>query len=169
MIAPVMTYGIEGYWEDLSVAQFEMIDTCFCDFFKKVLGVSRTTRNRLVIIMCADLPLLTERLIRNGRVPVTPNYLAYRDNLEEKLSDVSPDFFTSPAMTQEQWKRSNYKKRHLVCRVSVHGFHYKVCDGPPFHEPADTCVCTFCNGSASSYLHVLSCPGVVELSLLDTW
>ena len=92
MIEPIITYGISSIWNDLSVQHFEIIDSVWCNFFKKVLGLHRSTRNRKVILMIG-LPTLVESLVKRDRVEITENYCKYIELLEEKLSLVEEEFF----------------------------------------------------------------------------
>ena len=164
MIKPIAVYGIECFWSDLSVAQFEILDGAFFDFLKKVLGLHRSTRNRLVLMMCG-FPLLSESLVMRGRVEETPAYRAHLNNFYSKCAEVDEEFFGSPAMVQSEWKKSNYDKRHLVCRVSVHGFHSKICTTEGQHDRGRDCVCFFCHECCKSLLHVLVCPVVMDIGL----
>lgn len=154
MIEPIVTYALTGYWQDLSIKQLEIIDCCFFDFLKKVLGVSRCTRNRLVLLLC-DVPRLTQKLVASGRVGVTEAFSQYNAIWEQK--EIDPEFRLTPAVTQSDWQRSNYEKRHLVCRVSVHGFHYKLCNDTPCRERNEFCICKYCGDSASELSHVFHC------------
>ena len=162
MVEPIITYGIEAFWEDLSVKHLELIDCCMFDFYKKVLGIHRSTRNRLVLLML-NLPLLTESLVRKGRVPTTPNFNSYLGHVHQKMTDVECDFFLSPAMTQENWRRAKQENRHLICRSSVHGFHHKFC----CQNRSSTCICNFCDESASSLGHIFECCILKHMSLLE--
>ena len=88
----------------------------------------------------------------------TPAYRAYMASVEEKLHGVDPDLFRSPAMVQDGWRGPRHKKRHLVCRLAVHGFHFKFCTIRHYHERNCDCVCRFCRQSAAKLLHALDCP-----------
>ena len=78
--------------------------------------------------------------------------------MAEKFCEIDPDFYFSPAMLQDKWKGPKEKKRHLVTRVSVHGFHFKFCSNVGFHERSDGCVCKFCFQNCHKLLHVIDCP-----------
>ena len=167
MIEPIITYGLKVIWKDLNICHLRMIDSCQCDFYKKVLGLPKNTRNRKVILM-AGLRLLTENLADlYGRTPTFENYVL---ELENKFADVEEEFFKSPVMAQDAWKRGNYDKRHLVCRVSSHGFHYKICIFGKCMDRDNSCLCKFCFERAGSLLHVLDCSVLKtkELSYFDT-
>ena len=119
-----------------------------------MLGLHRSTRNRLVALLC-DVPYLTEELA--SKLSITPAYRNYLTLVEDKLSDLDPDVFLSPAILQCEWKKAMYEKRHLVTRVSVHGFHHKLCVNEHWHERGNDCICRFCRESAVNLLHVFEC------------
>jgi len=75
-----------------------------------------------------------------------------------------------PGSVQDEWKGVNVKKRHLVIRASVHGFH-KICVlGMEEHERTNECVCLLCGRVCEELLHVVECEvvGMYGLSFLDT-
>ena len=146
-----------------------MIDVCFCDFLKKVMGLHRSTRNRKVIMM-SGLPLLTEHLINTKRVPGTDAYEEYIDLCYNKFTDIEPEFFSSPVMKNDDWKGACYEKRHLLCRHGSHGFHHKYCSINSCHERNESCICIFCKNSCFSLLHSLSCSYLKDkgLKFLDS-
>ena len=121
------------------------------------------------VLLLIDLPLLTESLVMRGRVKLTEAYHRYINNVSNKLAEVDEDFFLSPAMNQSVWKDANYDKRHLVCRLSAHGFHHKVCF-LNCKEVSNACLCKFCFQQCHSLLHVLNCSYLKNksLSFIDT-
>ena len=163
MIAPILTYGITAIWEDLQINHLEILDKSWCDFFKKVLGLPRCCRNRKVIVIL-NSPTLVESLVLSGRCPITEAYSNYINSLENKLVDIDDEFFKSPAVVQNNWRRSNYPKRHLVCRLSTHGFHHKYCFNAKCKERNNQCICKYCFCTAESLLHCLKCPVLSKLS-----
>ena len=118
------------------------------------LGVHENTKNRLVVIF-AGFTLLTEEL--SQKLGITDAYSQHIQTIERKLSDVDVNIFRTPALTQNNWRNSNAKKRHLVIRASVHGFHFKLCASNKCFERNENCLCRFCDYSSSSLLHVLEC------------
>ena len=156
MIKPIVTYAIETFWEDLQGQHLDIIDSCKWLFFKKVLGLHRCTKNRLVALIC-NLPFLTEELA--AKLGRTPAYSQYITSLEEKLADVDQDFFLSPAIAQTDWQGPQYKKRHLITRVSVHGFHFQLCTNSKSHDRTSACRCRYSvQREAGTYYMHLSVP-----------
>ena len=162
MLKPIITYGIEAIWEDLKQNDLEVIDKCKCSYYKRVMGVHESTKNRLIIIF-AGFTMLTEELAHKFGSTVT--YNEYIESIERKLSDVDANIFRTPALTQDDWRKSNAKKRHLVLRASVHGFHFKLCTKSKCFERSENCVCRYCDGSSYSLLHVFQCPFLANRSL----
>lgn len=162
MLKPIITYGLQAVWEDLKSNHFETLDSCKFAFFKRVLGLHQSTKNRLVALI-TGLPLLSEELSLN--FPLTPELESHLDAFADKLGDINPEFFSTPIMVQTDWNLPLYKKRHLVARVSIHGFHHKICRDTDRHDPEPDCVCTFCEENCHSVLHVFECPILKDWSL----
>ena len=164
MIKPIALYGIDIIWSELKVSDFKLIDAVKWNFFKKVLGVHKNTRNRHVILI-TGLPSISEELVRKG-FPRTAAFVDYENELEEKLSDVDPELFETCAFTDATWKGPSYSKRNIVLRASTHGFHSVICDRN-CHDIYPECICFHCGESASSILHAIKCPVIPSLSFLN--
>jgi hypothetical protein len=168
MIEPILTYGISTLWSDLSARQLEILDGAWFGFYKRVLGLHQSTRNRLIILL-VEAPTLVESLVRRGVVPSTPAYEEYRRALEEKVSDVDEGFLRSPAMHQTTWRGPQQAKRHLVTRGSVHGFHHKLCSKSSVVKACwrmdRDCICKYCQSSCASLTHVFDCKYFLDKSL----
>lgn len=169
MLKPIISYGINVIWEDLKSQHFKMIDMCKLLFFKRVMGLAKGVKNRFVILLMGDIPLLSESLSRNRTTLSNAGFYDYIKGVESKvMENVDPEFFNAPGMIQDNWKRSCETKRHLVTRASVHGFHHLICTNNDCFEALEECVCLHCNESASSLLHCVCCPAIPSLSFLDT-
>ena len=164
MLKPIITYGLTVIWEDMKPCHFETIEKCKCAFLKRVMGLHKSTRNRLVI-MLSGLPLLSEELVSAG-LPRTEAYLSYLDSVQEKLADIDPEFFNSPGMNQDSWKAARCTSRHRTLRVSCHGFHHKLCRMTNCFSPSTLCICKLCEQPAASLLHALNCP-VFDFEAID--
>ena len=112
-----------AFWEDLKVSQLEYIDSCKAMFYKRVLGLHKSCRNRLVYLIC-NQPLIVETLMKRNNAPISQHCNDYLKYTEGKLCDVDLEFFSTPVMLQKKWKEANNPKRHLVVRASVHGFSF---------------------------------------------
>ena len=148
------------------MSDFNRIDAVKWNFFKMVLGVHQNTRNRL-IILATGLSSLTDDFIRKG-FPLTPAYIEYVSELEDKLADIDVDIFETPLFKTSSWKNPSNSKRSIISRASFHGFHSVLCNKGICYLRESSCVCLHCNSSASSLLHCLSCPGIPSLSFLDS-
>ena len=138
MLSPIATYGIAAVWEDLSPTQMKHLDRTKAAFFKRVLSLHRSASNRKVLLMANEDPLC-EDLVRNGPAAETEAFREYLSELEAKLGELEPDFYVSPALTQDEWKGPMCSKRHVVTRFSCHGFHFALCNKPNCYE-FDLCI-----------------------------
>ena len=43
---------------------------------------------------------------------------------QKKMSDIDPNFFSTPALPSEKWKGVDFPNRRLFTRFSAHGFHH---------------------------------------------
>ena len=39
------------------------------------------------------------------------------------------------------WTQSNFEKRQIFARLTVHGFHHKLCVNKRWHQACDLCIC----------------------------
>ena len=101
-------------------------------------------------------PFLIEELRLQLDQPSTRSYDLTLNELQRKKAVIWLDFYSTGAMTTEDWKQTNYKLRHLVTRMAVYGFHHKICATKYFHEPGPDCVCELCDTPCARY-HVLEC------------
>jgi len=60
-------------------------------------------------------------------------------SIEYELS-VKEEFFETEAMKNDIWKRPNFENRHVLTRLSCHGFHFVICKNKMFHEANDECI-----------------------------
>jgi hypothetical protein len=154
-IAPMATYGLTRCWDFLKVSDFRSIDGVLMTFLKRVLGVSRFTKSRLVLLL-TDVTLTTERLAESHGLPHTPNYLLYLEEWRFKLQEIDPEFLSTSAMTDRSWAASGARHRSAICRLAVHGFHHVFCSNLSYHDPGPDCVCRFCGGDCTKY-HSQAC------------
>jgi hypothetical protein len=163
-IAPIASYGIALCWEWLKVCDFEAMDGVQMCFLRRVLGVSKFARSRLVILL-TGAKLTSEALRESADLPCTPNYRKYLERVEEKLASVDAEFFVTPAMLDDGWKQPLSGVRSTLCRHAIHGFHHKFCVTTTFHEPDEYCQCRYCGGICQRY-HFSSCLAPPVLSVL---
>jgi len=154
-IAPTASYGIQLIWQNLSVQNMQELDKVKTAFLIRVLCLHRTARNRLVYLL-ADTSYFIEDLQKRFSLPETEAFRAFIHTQEEKMAQIDPGFFSTPAMASSQWKGVHFNTRHYVTRYAVHGFHHEFCTLESFHEPHGGCICKFCSSKCSMY-HKLEC------------
>jgi len=154
-VAPIASYGVQIIWQFLTTANLHMLDRVKSMFLKRMLGVARTSRNRLVYLLTGCTTFI-ESLRRMYNLPITLAYEQYVSDLEEKYACIDADFFQTPAMLQLQWREPHQKLRHVLTRYSMHGFHFKICLNSYFHEASELCRCRFCGLVCEQY-HFLKC------------
>ena len=162
MLKPIVTYGLKIMWEDFGPLQFRMLDSCKMNFYKRVMGLHRSARNRLIVLY-SQVPLLSEDLVREGFFS-SVSFVNYMEDWQTKLASVEESCLLSPAFSSKEWMGSGYTKRHIVCRVSVHGFHHKICvKGDLDHEKDIDCICQFCEESCVDINHAIDCKEIYRV------
>jgi hypothetical protein len=154
-IAPMVTYGLSECWVWLKVSDFVAIDGAQMCFLRRVLGVSKFARSRLIVLL-TGVRLTTEELVRSCGLPHTPNYQEYLRQVEEKLASVKEEFLASSAMLDMGWAASSSPVRSALCRYAIHGFHHVFCTRAAYHEPLSTCLCRYCGSLCQGY-HMPHC------------
>ena len=142
-----------------------ILDASKLGFYKKVMCLHRGARNRLVSLF-SQAPLLCEDLVKGGfsSSSALENYFA---DWEDKLAVIDECFLKTPAFISSEWKNSGYRKRHIVCRASVHGFHHIICSNEQSHDRDVSCICKFCQGGCNDINHAVGCSEIPNLSWLD--
>src|SRR5690606_28164523 len=79
-----------------------------------------------------------------------PKTAAYVGTIEHKLCNIDPEFYCTPAMSQDQWRDAGNNNRHIVTRFPSD------CRTRGFHTATNTCVCLLCGGHAAKY-HLITC------------
>ena len=154
-IAPIATYGIQVIWPHLKRQQLEALDRLKAAYLKRVLGVHRSARNRLVYLV-SGVPLLTEDLARRYALERTAEFERHRERWAVKMSEVDPEFFSVPAMSDRRWEEPECRYRHRVTRGATHGFHHLICRTEGIHDPGDKCICRLCAQRCNRY-HIYRC------------
>ncbi|PSN31269.1 hypothetical protein C0J52_26593 [Blattella germanica] len=92
-------------------------------------------------------------------------FLETRQSLEMKLviEEQSAEqeyrflrFYGTGAIIDREWTKENFELRHVLTRLTVHGFHHRICKTTAYHEPEDTCVCSLCENNYERY-HIELC------------
>ena len=123
---------------------------------KTVLGVSNTSKNRLLYVM-SGCHNFVEDLVNRYKLPATSALTSFRESQEKKMRTITSEFYTTFAMVDQSWKEPLQQHvRHSVTRFAMHGFHHKLCQRRGFHEPSGSCTCIYCDGICGTY-HYNSC------------
>ena len=163
-VLPTATFAVELIWEHLTAENLECLDKCKASFIKRVLGLHRSAKNRLVYLL-ADTTRPTDDILRRFSLCETPAYRKTVEKWEQKKTEIDPNFFHTPAMLDSAWKKSCRTNRHVLTRFSVHGFHHILCSRKGWHQPDSACVCSRCGHPCSLY-HATDCPRVTSLGSL---
>ena len=106
----------------LTVKDLRTLEGVKAHFLKRVLSVSRKTKNRLVYILSGASSFVTD-LKETFNLEPTASYALFLEELEDKLSSVDPEIYNTPAMQNDNWKTANWSTRHVLKRHAVHGYH----------------------------------------------
>lgn len=154
-ILPIVSYGIQFTWDTLTEGQLSSLDKLKANYLKRTLGVHRTSKNRLVYQLC-NTELLCDQLKKRSNLQETRAYVEHRRKSEEKMADIDPDFYRTPAMTTERWKDAHQRNRHRLTRGAVHGFHHAICRARDSQGGTELCICTLC-GEECKFYHIYDC------------
>jgi hypothetical protein len=154
-ISPIAAYGIDLIWHHLTITQLQLLDRIKPAFLKRVLGVSKYARNRIVYLLCSTSTFI-EDLKTSFHLDTTPVYEQFLHVQENKFTEIDPDIFVTPAFTTEAWTAPNRENRHVVTRFAAHGYHHLICYNNAFHTAEDGCVCRLCGERCRQY-HLMSC------------
>jgi hypothetical protein len=154
-ISPVATYCIKTIWNYLSPKQIETIDKVKATFLKRALCLPRNARNRIVYTI-AGTATFAEDIVKKFELPQTESYKMFLENQENKLAEIDPKIYGTPALVEDNWKSSLQENRHVHTRFALHGYHHIYCDTRQFHEVDDLCRCRLCHQKCDRY-HLQIC------------
>lgn len=154
-IRPIITYGLEIIWEDLSKKNLEDIERLKAAFLKKALALSKYTPSRLTYELARE-PYFIEELRQQLLLPSTESYQNLIQELKCKKEEIWTEFYSTDAMLCSKWKSANYDLRHTMTRYATHGFHHKICSNQKFHQPDINCMCKLCFKHCDRY-HAQQC------------
>lgn len=153
-IQPIITYAMDTFWPELSVANFGTIDKIKATFFKQVLCLSMNASNTKTLLMI-DEPHMSEELHIFG---TSQHLIARRLKLIRKKSEVEDEFFDSLVFSQSNWMLCN-ALRHPITRFSLHGFHHLICQNKCYCPFSCNNQCILCGDVILSAYHLLNCRG----------
>ena len=149
-IQPIMTYGIETIWQHLTVKNLSTLERVKAMYIKKAIGVSKTTRSRLVYILARET-FFIEDLRTQMPLPNTSAAEKLLATLVKKREEIEPEFYGTGAMIDRTWTKENFEMRHVLTRMAVHGFHHVICTNTSYHDPTTTCECKLCGRLCNRY------------------
>lgn len=164
-LAPTAAFGIRVVWERLTCRDLRELDRAKPAFLKRVLGVHGGTKNRLVYLL-VEANTFIEDLVQTYGLRHTPAYDEFLRAHREKIDEVDPAFFETPAMKDTAWREPNRANRHIIVKFSLHGYHHAVCVMEHYHEPEETCTCRFCGKLCGRY-HAADCTSFRSLKQLN--
>jgi hypothetical protein len=155
-VEPILCYGAEVVWDKLTAPQLRIYDTVKANFLKRVLGLAKGTRNRLVFLMCTTTTGAESVRIRLD-LPATEAFRIYQDELFGRLSGIDDAFYGDPMEWVSKHMGPLATERHVYARLAAHGYHAVICQREDFHYADSECVCELCGDHCSQY-HLLTCP-----------
>jgi hypothetical protein len=154
-IAPCVSYGIRQIWPFLRVANLQAIDSVKTTYLKKLLSVSKFTRNRIVYLLVGCKTFI-EEILETFQLEKTDAVIEFLAGLERKFENLDLNIFRTSPFQEEEWRQPLVPQRHLHTRVAAHGFHHKFCVLHHWHEAATSCTCRYCGLNCPQY-HLLDC------------
>lgn len=154
-LSPIMEYCLRPLWKHLTTTNMHNIDKALARYLKHICRVHENARNRIMYLIC-DTPTYINTLRRKYNLSATHSYTKYSEDLCEKMQDINPEIFETPALTQQMWKDCLQTDRHIITRHAVHGYHHHICTRQTFHNADEHCTCKLCGQHATQY-HLLQC------------
>ena len=166
-IRPMLTYGWDSVSRLLPARLLIEADRVKTIFLKKALCLPKNASATLALHLCETPALIVELQAQGLQLDPTQweQYLEHRGEREAAFTE--KEFVNGPAFADPVWRRSHQKHRHAYTRSTAHGFHHRMCETRDFHSPAEGCVCRRCGGPASALLHMLQCPELAGLDLVE--
>ena len=130
-VLPIATRGLQLIWEHLNTSCLRKLEKVKAIYLKKASGLSKHALSGTVYELTKE-PFLIEELRLKLDLPSTRSYDLTVNELQRKKAAIWHDFYSTEAMTTEDWKQTNYELWHLVTRMAVHGFHHKICTNKIF-------------------------------------
>ena len=154
---PMMSYSLGRVWKYLSLADFRLLEGCFCTYMKRVLCLSMTARSRFVYLL-ADCGPIMEAIRSRLKAPITESFSQFLSEWCPKVAEATEEVgLLDVFLLRDLWFGRACSSRHVYTRYIVHGYHHLVCSFPEYHQAGDLCLCKFCSQKCAKY-HVSLCP-----------
>ena len=108
----VASYAIELIWPYLNYSNIKALDRVKARYLKKTLSVSKHAPTRLVYQL-AGIPNFVEDLISKHNLRPTQICEKFLEEQAQKVTEIEPAFYRTPAMTEGEWQTAGYELRHL--------------------------------------------------------
>jgi hypothetical protein len=159
-VRPIMEYGLKEISPQLTLPQLQEIDKVKTTFVKRALGVHKNASNTLTLMLAGEDSLVEE--LKGNMDLKEAHWEAYQEQRLRKIEmKIDQGFLLGPGFTCERWKKQKQKDRHFVMRMTVHGFHFKICMDKSYHDPRTGCICRHCSENIDQdRYHVLCCVAI---------
>ena len=101
---------------------------------KTILKITR------LVYQLAGTPNFIEDLVSKHNLRPTQICEKFLEEQAQKVTEIDPTFYRTPAMTEGEWKMAGYELRHLYTQ----GFHQRICSRNGFHNADSECGCQLC-------------------------
>lgn len=155
VITPIATYGIDLVWEKLTASDLERLEKVKARFIKRAIGASKYTPSRMAYMLARET-LFLEDMRYAMLLPATDPYKNVTNTRKQKEKQIEEEFYSSDAMVNREWTRSNQPQRRAIIGLATHGFHHKMCKNSKYHQPSDLCECKICEQKCERY-HFKQC------------
>jgi hypothetical protein len=154
-IAPIASYGVRQIWLSLTLANLTSIENVRTSYLKRLLGISKFSRNRIVHVLIGGKTFV-EEIADLYQLERTDAMLEFLWGAQQKMENIDLNVFRTPAMLRDDWRGPLAQNRHLYCRAAAHGFHHRFCMTSQWHEATEQCRCRLCGTHCAQY-HFLDC------------
>jgi hypothetical protein len=161
-IKPILTYGFDTLAPFLTAQQMIEADRVKTVFLKRALRLPKHGSATLTLHLCETNTLMIE--LRNALDISNDAWNKYQTHRSAREQNFLDQHYGGPAFDTNDWKRPKQKYRHAYTRLTLHGFHHKLCQDCDFHDPSEDCICLMCKDSCDRY-HVFSCKEFAKLDL----
>ncbi|PSN38223.1 hypothetical protein C0J52_22208 [Blattella germanica] len=118
-------------------------------------GASKYTPSRMAYTLARET-LFLEDMRYSMLLPATDPYKNVTYTRKQKEKQIEEEFYSSDAMVNREWTRSNQPQRRAIIGLATHGFHHKMCKNNKYHQPSDICECKICEQKCERY-HFKQC------------
>ncbi|KAJ4427799.1 hypothetical protein ANN_25452 [Periplaneta americana] len=108
-IVPIITYGIDIIWTNLSLRDLRTMENVKARFLKAALGISKHAPSRIAYELARENFLIEDL---RYKLPSTENSTRLLEERRQKRDEIWLDFYSTNAMTDRTWAGPNKELRH---------------------------------------------------------